>query len=92
MPPPGGPPAASGEPPLFWLASLCAHLYAAPASAAGGLLIWGLLSRGLLLVAAVALASLSLQLRGLAGSGGISPARDLLRALRRDFGRYRGRG
>lgn len=61
-------------------------LYVFCGSETGGLLIWGVLGRGLLLVAALSLVSLAWQLRGLAGSQGQSPALTQLKDFYRDFG------
>ena len=61
-------------------------LYVFCGSETGGLLIWGIIGRGLLLVAALSLASLAWQVRGLAGSQGQSPARTQLKDFYRDFG------
>jgi len=48
-------------------------------------LIWGLISRGIGLVFLVSFLSLRGQVLPLAGSTGITPIRDALRAIRRDF-------
>lgn len=61
-------------------------LYSFLGSDEGGLLIWGLIARGLLIVASISLASLAWQARGLAGAHGQSPAAPQFRAYYRDFG------
>ena len=53
---------------------------------AGGLIIWGVVARGLLAIAALSLVSLAWQARGLAGSQGQTPAAMQLTAFFRDFG------
>lgn len=71
------------------MASLLAPLleaYDACGSVAGGLIIWGIVARGLLVIAALSLASLAWQARGLAGSHGQTSAAKQLKAFFRDFG------
>jgi hypothetical protein len=48
-------------------------------------LIWGLVSRGLGLTYFISFASLATQLMPIAGSRGITPIAESLRAIRRDF-------
>jgi hypothetical protein len=62
------------------------QLYEFLGSSSGGLLIFGIINRGLLLVAALSLASLAVQIRGLAGTHGQTPARKQLHGFYRDFG------
>lgn len=62
--------------PVDWLHSLA---YPAPE------LIWGLLSRGIALVYLVSFASLARQVLPVAGRQGVTPIRDSLAAIERDF-------